>query len=37
MCLIIFAWKVIPGMPLIAAANRDEFYQRPAAAAGWWE
>jgi len=37
MCLIIFAWKVIPGMPLIAAANRDEFYQRPASAAAWWE
>jgi uncharacterized protein with NRDE domain len=37
MCLIIFAWKVIPGMPLIAAANRDEFYNRPASAAGWWE
>jgi len=37
MCLIIFAWKVIPGIPLIAAANRDEFYQRPASAAGWWE
>jgi len=37
MCLIIFAWKVIPGMPLIAAANRDEFYQRPSSAAGWWE
>lgn len=30
MCLIIFAWKVIPGMPLILAANRDEFYARPA-------
>ncbi len=37
MCLIVFAWKVIPGMPLIAAANRDEFYARPAAAADWWE
>lgn len=37
MCLIVFAWKVIPGMPLIAAANRDEFYNRPASAAGWWE
>ncbi|WDZ94358.1 NRDE family protein [Herbaspirillum sp. WKF16] len=36
MCLIIFAWKVIPGMPLILAANRDEFYARPAADAGWW-
>ena len=36
MCLIIFAWKVIPGMPLIMAANRDEFYARPAAHADWW-
>jgi len=36
MCLIIFAWKVIPGMPLLAAGNRDEFYDRPAQAAGWW-
>ncbi len=37
MCLIVFAWNVIPGLPLIAAANRDEFYDRPAAPAGWWE
>jgi uncharacterized protein with NRDE domain len=37
MCLIVFAWKVIPGMPLIAAANRDEFYERPATAADWWK
>lgn len=37
MCLIIFAWKVIPGMPLIMAANRDEFYARPAVDAGWWK
>ena len=37
MCLIVFAWKVIPGLPLIAAANRDEFYDRPAAPAAWWE
>jgi uncharacterized protein with NRDE domain len=36
MCLIVFAWKVMPGMPLIAAGNRDEFYNRPTAAAGWW-
>ena len=36
MCLIVFAWKVIPGMPLIAAANRDEFYDRPTAPAAWW-
>jgi uncharacterized protein with NRDE domain len=37
MCLIVFAWKVIPGCPLIAAANRDEFYDRPAAPASWWQ
>ena len=37
MCLIVFAWKVIPGTPLIAAANRDEFYDRPAAPASWWQ
>jgi uncharacterized protein with NRDE domain len=36
MCLIVFAWQVIPGMPLIAAANRDEFFERPTAPAGWW-
>ncbi|GAC1323123.1 MAG: NRDE family protein [Collimonas sp.] len=37
MCLIVFAWQVIPGSPLIAAANRDEFYARPTAPANWWE
>jgi uncharacterized protein with NRDE domain len=37
MCLIVFAWQVIPGMPLIAAGNRDEFYDRPARPAGWWD
>ena len=36
MCLIVFAWQVIPGVPLIAAANRDEFYDRPASAADNW-
>ncbi|WP_019141022.1 NRDE family protein [Noviherbaspirillum massiliense] len=36
MCLIVFAWQVIPGMPLIAAGNRDEFYDRPAMPATWW-
>jgi len=30
MCLIVFAWHVVPGVPVIAAANRDEFYDRPA-------
>jgi uncharacterized protein with NRDE domain len=37
MCLIVLAWKVIPGMPLIAASNRDESYDRPASPAEWWE
>ena len=36
MCLIVFAWHVVPGVPVIAAANRDEFYDRPAAPAGPW-
>ncbi len=36
MCLIVFAWHVMPGAPLVAAANRDEFYDRPAAPAGVW-
>ncbi|TFW11469.1 NRDE family protein [Massilia arenosa] len=37
MCLIVFAWQVMPGVPLIAAANRDEFYDRPAEPAGPWD
>jgi uncharacterized protein with NRDE domain len=37
MCLIVFAWRLVPGAPLIAAANRDEFYDRPTAPAGWWD
>ena len=36
MCLIVFAWQVMPGAPLIAAANRDEFYDRPTAPAAAW-
>ncbi|MES2739654.1 MAG: NRDE family protein [Pseudomonadota bacterium] len=36
MCLIVFAWKVIPGVHLVAAANRDEFYARAAAPAAPW-
>jgi uncharacterized protein with NRDE domain len=36
MCLIVFAWRVIPGMPLIACANRDEYFDRPATPAGPW-
>lgn len=36
MCLIIFAWQVLPCYPLIAAANRDEYYSRASAPATWW-
>ena len=36
MCLIVFAWQVNPHVPLIAAANRDEFYERASAPAGNW-
>ena len=36
MCLIVFAWQVVPAIPLVAAGNRDEFYERPAAPADWW-
>jgi len=36
MCLIVFAWRVIPGIPAIAVANRDEYYDRPATPAGPW-
>jgi uncharacterized protein with NRDE domain len=37
MCLIVFAWQVVPAVPLIAAANRDEYYQRATAPAAWPE
>lgn len=36
MCLIVFAWQVVPSVPLIAAANRDEYYQRATAPAAPW-
>lgn len=37
MCLIVFAWQILPTSPLIAVANRDEFYARPTAPAAWWD
>ena len=36
-CLILFAYRVVPRHPLVLAANRDEFHDRPALAAHWWE
>ncbi|MGK0498477.1 MAG: hypothetical protein ACJAYG_000106 [Oceanicoccus sp.] len=36
MCLILLAWQQHPDYPLIVAANRDEFYQRPTQAAAYW-
>lgn len=37
MCLIAFAYRHHPGYRLVVAANRDEFFARPAAALGWWD
>lgn len=37
MCLILFAWKVHPNFPLVFAANRDEFHERPSAPADFWD
>ena len=36
MCLIAFAWRVHPRYPLVFAANRDEFLDRPTARADFW-
>lgn len=37
MCLIAFALNVHPEYPLLLAANRDEFYDRPTRPAHFWE
>jgi uncharacterized protein with NRDE domain len=37
MCLILFAWQAHPRYELALAANRDEFHQRPAQAADFWD
>lgn len=36
MCLIVFAWRPSHALPLIVAANRDEFYDRPSLPLGHW-
>ena len=37
MCLIAIAWQAHPDFPLVVAANRDEWRDRPALPAHWWE
>jgi uncharacterized protein with NRDE domain len=37
MCLIIFSYKMHPEYPLVLAANRDEYYERPTATAAFWD
>ncbi|MGH8217245.1 MAG: NRDE family protein [Steroidobacteraceae bacterium] len=36
MCLLVIAWRPDAHFPVIAAANRDEFHDRPAAPLGRW-
>lgn len=37
MCLILLAWKQRDDLPLVVAANRDEDFARPTAAADFWK
>lgn len=37
MCLIAFHWQPERATPLLIAANRDEFYERPTEPLAWWE
>lgn len=36
MCLIALAWRARADLPLVVAANRDEWRERPAQPAHWW-
>lgn len=37
MCLILFSYQEDPQYPLVLAANRDEYYDRPSAPAHFWD
>lgn len=37
MCLLLFSVDPSPETRLVVAANRDEFWARPAAPLGWWD
>lgn len=37
MCLVVFNWRPEHAVPLLLAANRDEFYARPAKPFHWWQ
>ncbi len=37
MCLLVFAWQTAAARPMVLAGNRDEFHDRPAAPADWWD
>lgn len=37
MCLIAVAWRARADLPLVVAANRDEWRDRPAEPARWWD
>jgi uncharacterized protein with NRDE domain len=37
MCLVVFALGGWPDTPFVLAANRDEYFARPAAPAAWWK
>lgn len=37
MCTIFLAYKLLPGLPLVLASNRDEYYARPSQSMSFWQ